>query len=105
MLSDRADGEALNVGTGQPMTVVRVAEVLAHALGVNIPPQIVGRFRKGDVRHCYADSNRIQQLLGWRPEVDFAAGLEELIQWSASVEASDHVDQATKELAERGLLV
>jgi dTDP-L-rhamnose 4-epimerase len=105
MLSDKADGETLNVGTGQPMTVARVAEVLADALGVNIPPRIVGRFRKGDVRHCVADSNKIQRLLGWQPEVAFETGIEELIQWSASVDAADHVERATRELSERGLLV
>ncbi len=105
MMSDRADGEALNVGTGRPSTVLQVAQVLADALGVRIEPHSVGRFRKGDVRHCYADSGKIQRLLGCQPELDFATGIEELVGWSAVVEAADHVDRATRELAGHGLLV
>jgi dTDP-L-rhamnose 4-epimerase len=105
MLSDRADGEVLNVGTGRPTTVARVGELLGNALGLPIQPRIVGRFRKGDVRHCYANSDKISRLLGWRPEVDLAAGIEELVDWSASVEAADCGEQATLELAAHGLLV
>jgi dTDP-L-rhamnose 4-epimerase len=105
MLTDKADGEVLNVGTGRPTTVAAVADVLAQALNVDITPEITGRFRKGDVRHCYSDATKAERLLGWRPEVDFRRGIEELIEWSAAVNAADHVDQATRELAARGLLV
>ena len=55
MLSDKADGQSLNVGTGRPTSVAAVAGVLADSLGVRIEPEIVGRFRKGDIRHCFAD--------------------------------------------------
>jgi dTDP-L-rhamnose 4-epimerase len=105
MLSDKADGETLNVGTGRPTSIAQVAEVLADALGVAIAPELTGRFRKGDVRHCYSDASKIERLLGWRPEVDFPTGIRELVEWSASVEATDRVDEATQELADRGLLV
>jgi dTDP-L-rhamnose 4-epimerase len=105
IMSDKADGETLNVGTGTAVTVAHVAEVLADALGVAIQPKIAGRFRKGDVRHCYADASKIRRLLDWQPEVDFAAGIEELVAWSTSIAATDHVERATRELADRGLLV
>jgi dTDP-L-rhamnose 4-epimerase len=105
MVTDKADGEMLNIGTGRPTTVAGVAEVLAEVLNVRIEPEITGRFRKGDVRHCYSDASKAEQLLGWRPQVDFRSGIEELIEWSAEVSAADHVDQATSELAARGLLV
>jgi dTDP-L-rhamnose 4-epimerase len=105
MLSDKADGEALNVGTGRPLSVGRVGEMLADAFGVDIKPRVIGRFRKGDVRHCYADNGKIERLLGWRPEVEFGAGIEELIEWGTSIAAADHVERATRELTQRGLLV
>jgi dTDP-L-rhamnose 4-epimerase len=105
MLSDKADGQSLNVGTGRPTSVAAVAGVLADSLGVRIEPEIVGRFRKGDIRHCFADVAKIERLLGWRPEVDFADGMAELIAWSESESPSDGVAQATDELTRRGLLV
>ncbi|HEY3110907.1 MAG TPA: NAD-dependent epimerase/dehydratase family protein [Chloroflexota bacterium] len=105
MLSDRADGQSLNVGTGRPTSVAAVASVLADTLGVRVEPEIVGRFRKGDIRHCFADVSKIERLLGWRPEVDLAAGMAELVAWSESEAPSDRVAQATDELTRRGLLV
>lgn len=105
MHSDACDGLVLNVGTGKPTSVAHVAEVLADVLGVQIVPEIVHRFRKGDVRHCFADITQIQKVLGWRPEVEFASGMAELVAWSRSVAATDSVQEATNELSRRGLLV
>ena len=53
--SPAADGEAINVGVGDPLTVNDVATNLAGALGVDVEPQITGTSRAGDIRHCYAD--------------------------------------------------
>ena len=62
--TSRADGQALNVGTGQPRTVLDVARALADALDVEIEPEIVGEFRSGDIRHCWADSRELRRRAG-----------------------------------------
>jgi dTDP-L-rhamnose 4-epimerase len=68
---------AFNVGSGTPRTVGQLAAGLATAVG-GLPPLLTGEYRLGDVRHITADSDRARQELGWRPEVDFQAGLAEL---------------------------
>jgi len=103
MECDAADYQALNLGTGRPHTVRDVAEALARALGVEIAPEIVGKFRAGDIRHCYADAGRARDLLGFAPSVDFAAGIAELADWVRDQTASDLVAQAQRELELRGL--
>ncbi|MGH8595425.1 MAG: NAD-dependent epimerase/dehydratase family protein, partial [Gammaproteobacteria bacterium] len=55
MESESADFQAINIGTGVATSVKRIAELLAEGLGVAIEPETVGRFREGDIRHCYAD--------------------------------------------------
>jgi dTDP-L-rhamnose 4-epimerase len=68
---------AFNVGSGTPRTVGDMARALAKAL--NGPaPQITGHYRLGDVRHITADSSRLRDELGWRPQVEFEDGMAEL---------------------------
>lgn len=99
-----ADFQALNVGTGQPTTVSRVAEVLAHSLGKRIPPQILQTSRAGDIRHCVADISKIRKTLGFQPRVPFPDGMERLIAWIRNQRPHDGVVQANVHLQQRGLV-
>ena len=101
--SDKADGRALNVGTGKPTSVLDVAAALAKGLGVEIEPRILGEFRAGDIRHCYADTRRAEELLGFRAEIAFEDGMRDLLAWLETQEATDSVDAAYRALAERKL--
>jgi dTDP-L-rhamnose 4-epimerase len=68
---------AFNVGSGTPRTVGDMARALAAAL--NGPaPVVTGTYRLGDVRHITADSSRLREELGWKPQVAFADGMAEL---------------------------
>jgi dTDP-L-rhamnose 4-epimerase len=69
-------GRAFNVGSGTVRTVGELARGLSAALG-GPEPVVTGEFRLGDVRHVTADSARLRAELGWRAQVDFAAGLAE----------------------------
>jgi dTDP-L-rhamnose 4-epimerase len=100
-----AAGEAVNVGSGVGRTVEDVARALARAVGrPDLQPRVTGRYRAGDIRHCFADIGRAHALLGFRPEEDFDEGLAELAEWLAGEVAIDRVDQATEELTRRGLV-
>jgi dTDP-L-rhamnose 4-epimerase len=100
-----ADGQAINVGTGQPRTVLEVAEELARAVGrPELRPEITGRYRLGDIRHCYADTRLAREALGFAAREDFSGGLAELAGWLRTQVAVDRVEQATSELSRRGLV-
>ena len=98
-----ADGRTLNVGTGRPTSIGEVARVIARGLGKEIEPEIVNEFRAGDIRHCYADTQLANELLGFRAEIPFEAGMQELLAWLEGQEASDSVDAARDALVARGL--
>jgi len=94
-----------NIGSGESRTIRDVARQLAATMGRReLAPEITGRYRTGDVRHCFADISRAREQLGFAPRVAFEEGLEELVDWLADATAIDRVDQATEELARRGLV-
>lgn len=104
MEKNSADYQSFNVGTGKPLTIKSIAETIAKLNKVDIKPKITNQFRKGDVRHCFADISKIRSKLGFEPKTSFEQGMKELIDWSKEVEAVDKFDQATKELEQKGLI-
>jgi dTDP-L-rhamnose 4-epimerase len=103
--SPAADGQALNIGSGQSYTVRDVADMLAGILGKPIAPEICGKYRVGDIRHCFADISQAREVLGYEPKVMLEDGLIELAEWLQDQEADDRVAEASRELAARGLTV
>jgi dTDP-L-rhamnose 4-epimerase len=67
---------AYNVGGGQVQTVGEMATALAAAYG-GPAPVVTGDYRRGDVRHITASSERIARELGWRAVISFADGMAE----------------------------
>jgi dTDP-L-rhamnose 4-epimerase len=101
----QAAGETFNIGSGQDRSVTEVSQELARAMGRNdIEPEIVGKSRVGDIRHCFCDTTKAAEKLGFRATQDFGEGLAELAEWVAEQTADDRVDQARAELEARGLV-
>jgi dTDP-L-rhamnose 4-epimerase len=103
--SEEATGQAINVGVGSPLTIVQVAQLLAKQLGVDIPPELTGKFRVGDIRHCWADPIRAEKLLGFTASISLEAGVAELVDWVSTQKANDRVEKAYAELGQRGLAI
>jgi dTDP-L-rhamnose 4-epimerase len=79
-----AAGKVFNVGSGSSMTIRTVAAQMAEALGRReLRPQITGRYRVEDVRHCLADTTLAAKALGYEARVSFTEGLLELAEWLA----------------------
>ncbi len=97
------DAEVLNIGSGSPTSVRHVAELLATTLGSDLEPEILGRYRVGDIRHCYADISRARRILGYSPCVSLADGVRELCEWLDGQRAEDRTAQMFGELEARGL--
>ncbi len=102
---DAAAGEALNIGSGRAYTVAEVAAMLGRVLGTSIEPDICGKYRVGDIRHCFADISRARAVLGYEPRVPLEEGIGELAEWLEGQVAYDRVAEASAQLASRGLTV
>jgi dTDP-L-rhamnose 4-epimerase len=102
-LATDAVGEVFNVGSGQCRSVLEVANSVIECLGAHVDPVITGKYRVGDIRHCYADIGKARRLLGYEPRVRFDDGLMDLAEWLAGATAQDNFMHAHAELDRRGL--
>ncbi len=102
---EEANGEVLNVGTGVAITVMEVAALLVKDYGIDVPLQITGNYRLGDIRHNYADTAKIEKLLGFIPSVSFADGIKKFTDWVNGQDiSSSRYDESIREMKEKGLM-
>jgi len=100
---DTGPAAVVNIASGEARTILSVAREIARAMTREVPPIITGKYRVGDVRHCFADITLARTLLGFEPRVGFAAGIRELAGWLREQTAEDRVGEARAELESRGL--
>ncbi len=100
-----APGQVFNIGSGKDVSVLDVGAELAVAMGVpHLLPEVMGKARTGDIRHCFADISLASDVLGFTPRRSFADSLGELAEWVQRQEARDRVPDARRELEQRGLV-
>ncbi len=93
-----------NIGTGKPSSILDLAGTLIELYGKKFSPDVIYKFRNGDIRDCYADISKIRAL-GFEPELSLKQGLEDLIAWSDTQQAVSRVEDAHKKLVEKGLVL
>jgi dTDP-L-rhamnose 4-epimerase len=105
LVHPQAPGEVFNIGSGHERSVTEVAQSIARAMSRNdIAPDVTGKARIGDIRHCFCDGSKAGEMLGFKAEKNFEEGLAELAEWVAQQEAQDRVDEARAELEAKGLV-
>ncbi|MFB6294463.1 MAG: nucleoside-diphosphate sugar epimerase, partial [Candidatus Nanohaloarchaea archaeon] len=79
-------------------------ETLIDAYGADLDPEIADQYRKGDIRHCFADIGKAEDAIGFEPGAGFEEGVRKLVSWGREQEASDRFEDAAGELEEEGLV-
>tara|TARA_Y100001970_G_C13977402_1_gene721344 strand:- start:81 stop:899 length:819 start_codon:yes stop_codon:yes gene_type:complete len=102
--SSNLDGLSVNLGSGQKITIKKIAESLTKILNKDFNPVIEGKYRAGDIRHCFADINLIKEKLGWSPKIKFNDGLIGLVDWLKLQKLTDKKNSSVNELKKFGLL-
>jgi len=78
------EGEVLNLGTGQEISVGDTAQTILSLLWQDLPVvESASRFRppNSEVERLLADCTKTERLLDWRPSVSFEEGLQRTIDW------------------------
>jgi dTDP-L-rhamnose 4-epimerase len=102
--SERAVFRSINVGSGESSAIADVASQLAEVLGrPELQPEITGKYRVGDIRHCFADITLARELLDFSPRVPLRLGMFQLGQFLSAEKPVDRCDVARHELESRGL--
>lgn len=108
MEREDAVGRVFNVASGESRRIIDVAADMSAALGREIRPDVTGKCRAGDIRHCFADIALARDQLGYEPQVSFERGIRELAEYleaqsAKGTVARDRVHEARRELEARGL--
>ena len=99
-----AANEVFNVGFGEATDVITVAKTLAAKYQANVPMQITGNYRLGDIRHNFADLKKIQSQLGFKPGVNFEDGLTKFTGWVKQQDVQESKFQdSIEEMKQKGL--
>lgn len=102
--NDAANYETFNVGTGVMTSVNEVVEELVKCYGKNVPVEVTGMFRLGDIRNNYADVSKIKRVLGFETKVSFAEGIKRFASWVEKQEnVSDLYEESLQEMKNKGL--
>lgn len=100
-----ANNEVFNVGGGGRVTLLEIANLLVKQLGSPLKPLIAGKYRVGDVRHCFADIGKIESKLGYQPSINMEEGIADFARWvKRQKNVLDLSDKASEELKGRKLL-
>lgn len=99
-----ANGHVFNVGTGIATDVLTVAKALCRNYGVEVPINISGNYRLGDIRHNYADISLAKRILGFQPKYSFEDGIKKFCEWVNTQEVQEDKYQASiEEMKAKGL--
>jgi len=77
------EGETYHVGSGVEASIVEIADMVLGTLDKPSSLKEIVPDRPGHDRRYLLDSTKIEELLGWRPEVEFVDGLAETVRWYA----------------------
>lgn len=98
-----AIGQVVNVGSGDSISILELAQAMCEVMETDVAPVVTGKYRTGDIRHCFADVTRARETLGFQPQVELGEGLRELTAWLVNQPAEDRVEEASEQLTSRGL--
>jgi CDP-glucose 4,6-dehydratase len=80
LLEGRGAGEAYNLGTGRPVTVLELVREIIAAVGVDLEPEVQGT-ASAEIMHQYLDASRARRELGWEATTSLQDGLAVTHRW------------------------
>jgi UDP-glucose 4-epimerase len=78
--TSRADGEAVNVGSGERISIGALAAHVRDRLAPDLDVRYGDR-HAADADHTHADVSKAGRLLGYEPSRTIEAGIEEFVEW------------------------
>ena len=102
--TERLDGLAVNVGSGEGTPIRKVAQILSQLLKIDIEPEARGEFRPGEMRHLTSDTTKIRAA-GYKADVALEEGIQRYIDWiRTQSDIRDYFSEAAQILRTKGIV-
>ncbi len=102
--NDKANYEVFNVGSGEKLDVLSIANVLKEKYNSNININISGNYRLGDIKDNQADLKKIKKILNYEPKINFKTGISNFVNWVEQQEIEeDNYEKTIEEMKKKGL--
>jgi dTDP-L-rhamnose 4-epimerase len=102
--TDKLDGFAVNVGSGEGTPIRKVALILSRLLKIEIEPEARGEFRPGEMRHLTSDTRKIGAA-GYKPQIELEEGIQRYIDWiRAQSDIREYFSEAEQILKSKGIV-
>lgn len=80
LAAEYEQGDVFNIGSGSSITINKLAELMQKIAGIKVNVQYAPE-RPADVKHCKADTKKVESYLGFKPKVSIEDGLEQYLKW------------------------
>lgn len=77
---EAGDGELINIGSGQELSVNELYAQLARLTGAR-GDAVYAAARPGELQRIVVDASKAGEVLGWKPAVSLEEGLERTVAW------------------------
>jgi UDP-glucuronate 4-epimerase len=77
---DEKNHEVFNIGNGSPVGLMDFISTLENAFEVSLEKEMVDA-QPGDVEVTYADTSKLEQYTGFKPNTSLERGIKEFTSW------------------------
>lgn len=101
---ESANYQIFNVGSGEKIDVLTVANTLKSKYNSNVNINVSGNYRVGDIKDNIADLTKIHNLLGYEPKINFIQGISNFVDWVEKQKIEkDNYEMSIAEMKRKGL--
>jgi UDP-glucose 4-epimerase len=76
----RGNFEVFNIGTGEGYSVLEVIASFESATGMKVP-HLIGPRRNGDIVAVWADTTKVNEVLGWKARRNLETMMKDAWNW------------------------
>lgn len=100
----RANGQAFNVGSARPTTVLAYAALLQQKMNAGVSAEVTRAYRVGDVRHTVSSSAKLEAF-GWKTTKGLGEIFDDYLAWLDSVpDSGDYITSALEAMEHSGVV-
>ena len=83
LLKQEVPYQIFNIGNNKPINILKFIETLEEEIGIKAKKDFIP-MQLGDVKETFADTNKIEKFLGFKPNTDLNNGIKSFIKWYKS---------------------